>query len=295
MKGGPPTRSRRSWRGAAPLTLLLALVLTVAGCGEDSEEDPALGGAAGQLAATHVHSLAIEPDTGALLIATHDGLFELDDQALERVGDLRDDLMGFTVADSSTYVASGHPAPPEAGQSPQLGLISSGDGGESWEPVSLQGRADFHALDAQGPRIYGYNGASSELLRSEDGGKSWEATDQLGPVVDLAIDPTDEDRLIAATEEGLFSSEDGGDSWDSFQGPPGLLSWTSAGIYLIDAYGKVLSSADGETLEPVGRTGQLAVAMTGGGDDDQLFIATDRGEILESSDGGSSWAPVSLS
>lgn len=40
---------------------------------------------------------------------------------------------------------------------PYLGLIESADPGRSWEAVSLQGKVDFHVLEARGGRrIYGY-------------------------------------------------------------------------------------------------------------------------------------------
>lgn len=197
--------SRARLRTVAVAAALVAFALGILGCGEDSApEGDGLGASGGNaLAATHVHSLSVNPDTEALLIATHDGLFALEGGQLEQVGDLRDDLMGFDVADPSSYVASGHPGVPEAGRPPNLGLIASADGGRSWKTVALEGQADFHGLAAQGPRIYGYNGLRGELLRSDDAGRSWEPTEQVGAVVDLVIDPADPDRVLASTEEGL--------------------------------------------------------------------------------------------
>lgn len=287
-----PRSFRRAPCRIAGLAFLAALATVAIGCGEDDPGDAngSAGSAGDGLAATHVHSLAVDADTAALLIATHDGLFSLDGQ-LQRVGRLRDDLMGFDIAQRSSYVASGHPSSPEAGGSPHLGLIASEDGGESWETVSLEGEADFHALAAQGPRIYGYNGLTGELLRSDDRARSWEATDQIGAVIDLAIDPDDSGRVIASTDEGLFVTEDAGESWESFRGPPGLVTWTSSGIYVFDAFGKVLSAGDEtQTLEPVGRPGPVPVAVAGSGD--RLYLATEQSEIQESSDGGGSWRSV---
>jgi hypothetical protein len=288
------TRRRAQLHNAGLAALLVALATVLIGCGEDDPAgaDTPAESIGDQLAASHVHSLAVDPDTDALLIATHDGLFSLDGQ-LVRVGRLRADLMGFDVADRSSYVASGHPPSPEAGGSPHLGLIASDDGGENWETVSLEGEADFHALAAQGRRVYGYNGLSGELLRSDDRGRGWEATDQIGAVVDLAIDPGDSDRVIASTEEGLFVTENAGVSWESFRGPPGLVAWTSSGIYVFDAFGKVLGADDeGDTLYPVGRLGELPVAVTGIGE--RLYVATEESEIQESPNRGGSWQPVPI-
>ena len=97
----------------------------------------------------HIHGLGINPADKRLYVATHYGLFRAGEgQASQRVGDLAQDFMGFTVAGPDEFLASGHPDPADRQQPPHLGLIKSSDAGQSWEPLSLhrvrQDRASGH-------------------------------------------------------------------------------------------------------------------------------------------------------
>ena len=47
-------------------------------------------------------------------------------------------------------------------------MIESTDGAETWAALSMQGQADFHALEVAGDRIYGYDSAGGQLLMTED-------------------------------------------------------------------------------------------------------------------------------
>jgi hypothetical protein len=82
-------------------------------------------------------------------VATHTGLFTIEDGTARRVGDRYHDLMGFTIAGPDDFLASGHPdlndqtlLKPEA--PPLLGLVASDDG-QDWQPVSLLGEVDSTA------------------------------------------------------------------------------------------------------------------------------------------------------
>lgn len=55
--------------------------------------------------------------------------------------------MGFTIAGPQHFLGSGHPDLREKLPS-RLGLIASTDNGQSWQQLSLLGKADFHALHA---------------------------------------------------------------------------------------------------------------------------------------------------
>lgn len=168
----------------------------------------------------HVHGLGVNPADGALFIATHTGLYRLDEGEgkAERVGgDRYQDTMGFTIVGPNRFLGSGHPDINEAreqGLPPLLGLIESTDSGESWEPVSLLGEADFHVLRSVGKRVYGYDATNARLLVSADRGRAWDDVKEPGPIVDLAVDPTNRKRIVAASAgglaEGLFESRDGG-------------------------------------------------------------------------------------
>jgi hypothetical protein len=140
----------------------------------------------------HVHSLALGPGDGALYAATHTGLFKVgEDGRAERVGDRRHDLMGFTAVGPRDFIASGHPDltgselnKPDT--PPLLGLVTSSDGVE-WQPVSLFGQADFHALVAAHDRIYGWDSTGGRFMVTVHR-TAWEVRSQV-QLLDFAVSP----------------------------------------------------------------------------------------------------------
>lgn len=279
------------------LTLVGAVVagLTLAACGGD---DGTLGTAdpeaqrAPSNALEHVHGLGINPRDGALMIATHSGLFRAarGDPKAVAFGQSSQDVMGFSVLGPNRFIGSGHPAPQQSSLPPNLGLIESGDGGQTWQPVSLRGEADFHVLESSGRQVYGFDGTQGRLMVSRNGGRDW--TQRTAPAVPiaLAIDPTDPARTVASTSEGLYSSADAGRSWRrSRPGPPGLLAWPRADrLLLIDGQGRVHLSTDaGKRLRTVGSIGGQPAAFVAHADD--LYAALADGTVQRSSDGGRSW------
>jgi hypothetical protein len=117
----------------------------------------------------HVHGLGVNPADGALFIATHTGLYRVDeaDQRAKRVGERFQDTMGFTIVGPNRFLGSGHPDINEAREKnlpSLLGLIESIDSGETWQPISLLGEADFHVLRFAGERVYGDDSSNDRLL-----------------------------------------------------------------------------------------------------------------------------------
>ena len=270
--------------------LLVALAVALAGCGEDPPPAPPPTSEAG---IEHVHGLGIDPADGSLVIATHTGLFRSPpgEQSAERIGNRRQDTMGFTVVGPRHYLGSGHPDLRDE-LPPLLGLIRSKDGGRSWQPVSLLGEADFHVLRASGRWVYGVNSTDGRLLVSADAGETWRRETPPEPLVDLVPRPENPRRLVASAESGLFASRDAGATWRAVsEQPAGLLAWPRAdALYLLDGSGAVWRSADGgrrfAKLSSVG--GAPAAFEAAGGD---LYVATHANAILVSRDGGRSWQP----
>lgn len=112
----------------------------------------------------HVHDVVVDGD--AVLVATHRG------SAARRArwasggrGQIHD-LMSMTQLDGGGLIASGHPdlwleEHRVEGAPPFLGLITSSEGGTTWEAIGLRGEADFHALDVAGEIILGGDSAGA--------------------------------------------------------------------------------------------------------------------------------------
>ncbi|WP_220606806.1 F510_1955 family glycosylhydrolase [Cryobacterium sp. 1639] len=268
----------------------------------------------------HIHGLGADPSTGNTYAATHEGVWLIPTNGLPdtyltgsprpadtepvQIGGRAPDAMGFTVSSSGVLFMSGHPDPAEqsASRAPNLGLVSSSDQAQTWETISLGGQTDFHDLDtvalpAGELRVYGYDAQQGALLVSDDSGSTW-ITGATAPIRDLTADPSDPDRVIATTADGLIESSDGGRTFGSVSDSPVLL--------LVDIFDE---SAGGELVgvdpagslwrqEPSGlwtQTGQAQGAPEAlhavGGSSPWILVADPRG-ISASADFGATWTPV---
>jgi len=277
--------------------LLIALFsMSVAGCGGDGSEQSATSAPIFEdPGPIHVHGLDVNTKDGALFAATHSGLFRAGsgERSSVRVAGRYQDTMGFAVVGPDHFLGSGHPDGRED-LPPFLGLIESRDAGETWTPVSLLGKRDFHILEAAGTRIYGF-GTDWEtrlegLLVSDDGGRSWSGRPPPEPLISLAIDPDNSDRILAAGTKRLYMSVDAARSWRTVVGPPALLSWPRSGsLFAVSAAGTILRTPDpAANWRRVGTVaGEPAAfeAQTGS----ELHVALHDGTIKRSTDGGATW------
>jgi hypothetical protein len=281
---------------------LVALTIATAAIGCGSEDDATSQGsstaASGDPGPVHVHGLGVDPADGALLIATHTGLYRAaeDERTARRVGDRQQDTMGFTVVGPRRYLGSGHPDLRDD-LPPFLGLIESRDGGESWKPVSLLGKRDFHLLEAAGRFVYGYGsdfetGAAS-LLISSDRGRHWSERQVPEPLISLAVDPSAPARLVAAGQRALYLLDARGRSQVVLRGGPvGLLAFVGDGrrvverLVVLDGAGRVWRSSNRgwQTVGAIG--GEPAALETGPG---ELLAALHDGTVKHSTDGGRTW------
>ena len=250
----------------------------------------------------HIHELVADPTDGTLLVATHTGLYRLsiagDGTATAEgpIGGLDFDPMGFTIADGIAY-ASGHPGPttPDTFGSPNLGLITSTDRGESWTNVSLTGETDFHGLtvatsSSGSPRVFGYDGSKQRIVTSLDGGASWSDGAEIAPRDILAVG----DLLYATTADGLAVSSDNGATFTIDTAAPALY------VVAVDQNG---------TIAGIGVTGTVWTRPAGGNwvsggtvagapqafvvDGNRLYVADDRG-IAYTGDAGVTWVVLQV-
>jgi hypothetical protein len=272
-------------RSALPLAAVLAAVL--GGC---AGNEPAAELKPGPV---HVHGVGINPADGALMIATHTGVWRVPAQRTRpvRVGDSRQDTMGFTVVGPDHFLASGHPELALAGDefAPHLGLIESDDGGRTWNGVSMAGEADFHALRLEGERIFGINARTGQLLISPDRGDNWVGVIAPSPLVDIVISPAESNVWIAAGEDGVYETFDDGASWARLNAMRGLLAWPDPrSLYVVTLDGTVHVSRDaGKRFVSLSRVATPRALLAT--DANTLYVAAHDGTIYISRDGGRSW------
>ncbi len=286
----PRSNGFPTWAAVAPVIAVLLVVVVVTREESGTRTTPSAGEGV-----AHVHGLGINPANGNLYAASHLGVFRVPaDGKAERVGKLVQDTMGFTVVGPDHFLASGHPDLNDnrlrkPGRPPLLGLVESTDGGQTWDPLSLLGEADFHSLVAAHGNVYGYDSTGGRFMVSADG-KQWDTRSRLA-MGDFAVDPADADHLVASTGRGLAESGDGGRTWEPVDGPQlAFLSWgAEQGLWGVSPAGETYRRVDGRWEPREALTSEpQALLVT----DDELYAAVtagDRTQIHVSSDGGRSW------
>ncbi|WP_312018804.1 F510_1955 family glycosylhydrolase, partial [Modestobacter marinus] len=281
--GPAPAPPPPPWLSAAPAPLLLVAVR--AGCSSSgSDRAPDTVPASGQLPTSHVHGVGIDPGSGSVLVATHEGLVQVADGAVTPVGPTID-LMGFAVVGPDHYLASGHPGLHSDLPNP-VGLIETTDAGRTWSPLSRQAESDFHGLTVSDAGVLGFDGS---LLSSGDG-RTWEPLSIPAEPHTLAASP-DGTQVLATTEQGLLRSTDAASSWSLVEGAPLLqvVTWIDEREAVgATPAGAVWVTADrGMTWQEVAQLGSApeAVTATSDGGEARVVVATTEA-LLESSDGG---------
>lgn len=283
-------------RPAAALALTVALAL--AGCAVSPATDDLAEDASDASPPTfeHIHGIDLNPGDDTVYVATHQGLFRLDDSVPQPVGESRNDMMGFVVTGPDTFYASGHPAPGEVAPA-NLGLLRSTDAGAGWEDVSLRGHSDFHDLTGAGDRLYGLDSSDGRLKISNDEGVTWTS----GPSInarDVDVDPNDPDRLVATTETGLLVSTDGGTNFAPHESQPterlvlvahvpGHAGQFTASLAGLDATGR-LWMFNGAAWAVTGVPQGTPEAFTAIGE--ESYLAAFDSTVYRTGDGGRSWS-----
>jgi photosystem II stability/assembly factor-like uncharacterized protein len=280
------------------------VVAVLAGCGGDSADDAATTSAPG--AGTDVLSIAVDPADGTLLAGGGPAFYRLKPGAKEPEtatgtlktpkgsGTLTKDVIARFTSDG-TIIASGHSG--EATLPAVLGLVKSTDEGETWEPVSGLGEADYHEIEIDGDRILALRYEDPGMIQiSSDGGKTWDTREapSVAAPIDIAVNPGNQDQWAVSTDQGTFVSANGGKSWrqwDTTFGP--RIAWVKPdALYLAGKDGKVKVSPDaGRTWQDAGSIGagpkELTFSAKG-----ELYASVAGGAIKRSADGGKTWAEV---
>ena len=280
-----PLHSLTRHRPAAALAATAALMLTISACSSGSTTASPSAAASG-LPSSHVHGLSVNRETSQVLLATHEGLFDVTKSPATQIGETND-LMGFTAAaDQGVFYASGHPGPGSDLPNP-MGLIKSVDGGKTWGQLSRQGESDFHALATTKSGIVAYDGT----LRTSPDGKTW-ADVPAGFVPAVLAGTPESDTVLATTRDGLQRSTDGGKTWALVPSAPIVQFVAFAGgteVIGVEPGGAVHYSADaGSTWIQTGSIKQQVQTITAVKSPEgkpSIWAATTEG-LLVSTDGG---------
>lgn len=280
-------------RIAAVTAAAAALVLTLSACAPaavPAAPNPRQN-AGNSLPSAHIHGLSVNGETGQVLLATHEGLYDVSKRTAIKIGPTND-LMGLAAAmDQGVFYASGHPGEGSSLPNP-LGLIKTRDGGKTWEQVSRQNESDFHALAATKSGIVAFDGT----LRTSTDGKNWTTVAAGFTPAALAGYPYS-DTVLATTQEGVQRSTDGGATWTPDKSSPVIqfAAFASAKEAVGAAPdGTVYYSADaGTTWKRTGKiTGEVqAVAATEGTDGNPWIWAATSTGLVVSTDGGTTFRP----
>jgi len=171
---------------------------------------------------THVHGLAYSADGAKLMVPSHHGLAVYEKGAWHIAPGAKHDYMGFSATRERLY-SSGHPAP-GSGQVNPFGLISSRDGGKTWDRLGLEGETDFHLLATgwNSNTVYVWNPAPNSRMKraglhtTRNDGLAWmpgAAQGLDGPPRALAVHPDNPGTVAVATAAGVFLSTDSGMSF----------------------------------------------------------------------------------
>lgn len=292
-----PRQHASSTRHFAALSAAAAALLALAGCAPASSPAPGTdgtgtGSAHSTLPGSHVHGIAVSGETSQVLLATHDGLFDVTTAPAAKIGGTND-LMGFTPGPSDgVFYASGHPGPGSDLPNP-LGLLRSSDGGRTWEQLSRQGESDFHALTATQAGIVAFDGA----LRTSPDGKAWSTVAaDFAPAV-LAGHP-DSTTVLATTQDGIQRSTDSGSTWTPLENGP-VIQFAAfahpAEAVGVEPDGTVHYSPDaGQTWTEQGRIDAevMAIAALKGEDGRPWIWAATADGVMVSTDGGMTFRPA---
>lgn len=227
-----------------------------------------------------------------MLLATHDGLFDVTKRPATKIG-ATNDLMGFTAGqDRGIFYASGHPGKGSGLPNP-LGLIRSSDGGKTWEQLSRQGESDFHALTTTKSGIVAFDGT----LRTSPDGKTWKTVAADFAPAGLAGTPSS-DTVLATTPGGLQRSTDGGATWTADASAPVIqfAAFASAGAaFGVEPDGAVHYSSDGGatwTRKGLINDEVQAIAATVDADGTPRIWAATADGIVVSTDDGATFQPT---
>jgi photosystem II stability/assembly factor-like uncharacterized protein len=189
------------------------------------------------------------------------------------------------------------------------GVYRSTDSGEHWQLISPEGSMEIHevesvAIDPANPQII-YAGTWHLPWKTTDGGANWTSIKQ-GVIEDsdvfsIIVDPKDSNVVYASACSGIYKSQNGGEKFLKVQGIPSTARRTR--VLMQDPQNlNIVFAGTTEGLFRTGDSGATWIRTTGPevivndvyidpSNTNRILMATDRGGVLASNDGGYSFIP----
>lgn len=252
-----------------------------------------------------MRGLGFSADGRQLLVAANDGFRIFADGAWSTPDLPRHDYLGYSVTDDGFY-SSGYPDPATNLVSP-FGLVKSTDGGQTLTSLAFEGESDFNIIDVgyQNHAIYVFTSIPNSRLTlgihySLDDGQTWQESALRGiksRMAQLAVHPTEANRVALATEGGLFLSSDYGDTFELIDetGPAIAAEFDPSGALLFFGYSdlsaydlanKTVLDLPTPALSPEDAIARIAISPA---KIDEMAFATFLGDLYLSRDGGQTW------
>jgi photosystem II stability/assembly factor-like uncharacterized protein len=189
------------------------------------------------------------------------------------------------------------------------GVYRSIDGGEHWQLISPEGSQEIHevesiAIDPGNPQII-YAGTWHLPWKTTDGGANWTSIKQGiiedSDVFSIIVDPKDSNVVYASACSGIYKSPNGGEKFQKVQGIPSTARRTR--VLMQDPQNlNIVFAGTTEGLYRTGDSGGVWQRTTGPevivndvyvdpANTNRILLATDRGGVLASNDGGYSFSP----
>jgi photosystem II stability/assembly factor-like uncharacterized protein len=190
-----------------------------------------------------------------------------------------------------------------------LGVYRSNDSGVHWKLISPEGSKELHevesvAIDPVDPDII-YAGTWHLPWKTTDGGKSWKnIKDGIiddSDVFSIIIDPVQPNQVYASACSGIYKSENKGEKFQKIQGIPSTARRTRV-LMQDPKHLNIVFAGTTEGLFRSGDSGKTWLRTTGPevivndvyvdpSNTNRVLLATDRGGVLASNDGGKSFLP----
>jgi len=190
------------------------------------------------------------------------------------------------------------------------GVYRSTDAGEHWHMISPEGSQEIHevesiAIDPVDPEII-YAGTWHLPWKTTDGGDHWANIKQGiiddSDVFSIIVDPKDPSVVYASACSGIYKSQNSGGKFQKVQGIPSTARRTR--VLMQDPQNlNIVFAGTTEGLFRTGDSGTTWQRTTGPevivndvyvdpANTNRILIATDRGGVLASNDGGFSFLPA---